>query len=452
MRTDVQDAAHPPQLSKSGYAACIVASIVFFLGDPAFGQWTQWGGPNRDFKVKADGLADEWPKDGPKRLWHKELGVGYSGIVVDEGVLYTMYRKTMTTPEEFTVALNAKTGEQIWQHANPAAIIEKPDERWGGQGPNSTPLIVGDRLFAVGSRSVLHCLNKKTGEVLWSHDLVREFNAPLDRHCGYCCSPIAYKDMIILAIDKDRPTEESPEFRVPKVETLGKMEGQTLAAFNQATGALVWKGLDFRVGFSSPILIQFAGSDQLVFSTRKGLIGVDPNNGDLLWHHPVVGREMTPVWNKKRNLLFYTSHDGGTLGLAVKLTEKDGKTVVEEQWLKRKVKIGIPTPVRLGDFIFGATDQLLLCVNMKTGKRVWGRRGYPNASCVYGEGKLFVLDQEGRLTLATVTPEKLTVLSQCTISEKYSLTAPALVGKTLYVRDRKHIMALDVGKVSSEDR
>lgn len=449
MRTDVEDATKSPRFS--AFAACAIAAIAFFLGDPALGQWSQWGGPNRNFRVKTKGLAEEWPKDGPNRLWHKELGVGYSGIVVDNGVLYTMYRKTMTTPEEFTVALDAKTGKQVWQHENPAPLVEKPDERWGGQGPNSTPLIVGDRLFAVGSRSVLHCFDKKTGKVLWKHDLVSEFNAPLGRNCGYCCSPIAYKDMVILAIDQQRPEEESEEFRVPKVETLGKMEGQTLAAFKQATGEMIWKGLDFRIGFSSPILIRFAGGDQLVFSTRRGLIGVDPNNGYLMWHHPVIAREMTPVWNEKRSLLFYTSHSGSTLGLAVKLTEKDGQTVPEEQWINRKIKIGIPTPVRVGDFIFGATDRLLMCVNMKTGKRVWARRGYPEASCVYGDGKLITLDQNGRLTLATVTPEKLNVHSQCTITEKYSLTAPTLAGKTLYVRDRKHIMALDVGEALSED-
>jgi len=33
------------------------------------------------------------------------------------------------------------------------------------------------------------------------------------------------------------------------------------------------------------------------------------------------------------------------------------------------------------------------------------------------------------------------------ITEKYSLTAPTLVGTTLYVRDRKNIMALDLGEL-----
>lgn len=56
-----------------------------------------------------------------------------------------------------------------------------------------------------------------------------------------------------------------------------------------------------------------------------------------------------------------------------------------------------------------------------------------------------LLDQDGRLTLATATPKGLTVHSQCQVTERYSLTAPTLVGKTLYIRDLKRILALDLG-------
>jgi hypothetical protein len=82
---------------------------------------------------------------------------------------------------------------------------------------------------------------------------------------------------------------------------------------------------------------------------------------------------------------------------------------------------------------------------MATGKRVWAKRGFPMASCVAADGKLIVLDQDGQLTLATATREKLTVHSQYKITERYSFTAPTLVGTTLYVKDRKRIMALDLG-------
>ena len=104
-----------------------------------------------------------------------------------------------------------------------------------------------------------------------------------------------------------------------------------------------------------------------------------------------------------------------------------------------------PTPVRVGDHLFGATRRLLLGVDFKTGTRVWAKRGFPMATCLYADGKLVILDEDGRLSLATATPEGLTVHSQYKITERYSFTVPTLVGKTLYVRDRQHIMALDLG-------
>ena len=103
------------------------------------------------------------------------------------------------------------------------------------------------------------------------------------------------------------------------------------------------------------------------------------------------------------------------------------------------------TPQPVGDFFCGSTDRLLLGVNFETGKRVWAKRGFPVASCVHADGKLIILDENGWLTLATATPEGLTVHSKCQITERYSYSVPTLVGKTLYVRDRKHIMALDLG-------
>ena len=62
----------------------------------AHAQWPQWGGPSRDFTVKSDKLADTWPKDGPPRLWSRPLGDGYSSIISDGDLIFTMYRPDRT--------------------------------------------------------------------------------------------------------------------------------------------------------------------------------------------------------------------------------------------------------------------------------------------------------------------------------------------------------------------
>ena len=58
------------------------------------------------------------------------------------------------------------------------------------------------------------------------------------------------------------------------------------------------------------------------------------------------------------------------------------------------------------------------------------------------DDKLIALDEDGPLSLLSVTLAGLTVQSQCSITERYAWAAPTMVGTTLFVLDRKHIMAL----------
>ncbi len=60
---------------------------------------------------------------------------------------------------------------------------------------------------------------------------------------------------------------------------------------------------------------------------------------------------------------------------------------------------------------------------------------------------MIILDEDAKVTLATATPEAFTVHSQCQITERYSYTPPTLIDTTLYLGDRKHILALDVGVI-----
>ncbi len=57
---------------------------------------------------------------------------------------------------------------------------------------------------------------------------------------------------------------------------------------------------------------------------------------------------------------------------------------------------------------------------------------------------MIVVDEDGNLLLATVSPAGLKVLSRAALLHSNAWTAPALVGTTLYVRDRSSLMALDL--------
>src|SRR5687768_11277770 len=123
------------------------------LAAPAFGQaaqtfaqtpaqglaWTQWGGPNRNFHTDARGLKDTWPAAGPRVVWKRPLGDGYSSPAVENGVLYVMYGKPR---QEVVMAADAETGKTLWEQATPMTF-ESDAAREMGNGPYSTPSIVG---------------------------------------------------------------------------------------------------------------------------------------------------------------------------------------------------------------------------------------------------------------------------------------------------------------------
>ncbi len=426
--------------TKRDIAILIAAALTAILSaQPTNAQWLQWGGPNRNFTADTSQLADSWPEGGPEKLWHRPLGTGYSAITVDGNMLFTQYRQNKSSRHEFVVALDAQTGKTIWRKRNVATIAEStPDHGKEFSGPNATPLVVGDRLFTLGRNALLQCFQKADGEILWKHELLKDFGAQIET-CGYSCSPLAYGDTIIVPLG--RAADD-------------KSEGKSLAAFDQATGKVVWRSQTFHLQHSSGILITFGGKDHFVLFTKEGLIGVDPANGELIWKHPLAEAETagafaTPVWNGA-DTIFFSSRESGC---AVRLVDRDGKTVAEPLWSNKKAPLGMATPILVGDMLVGAKrgdgrESLFAALDVNTGERLWVKRLVPSGVAIGGE-KLIVLDHAGNLGLVTVTREGPIVNTHCQLTKEWSFTAPTLVGSTLYVRDEEHIMALNLGGSSN---
>jgi outer membrane protein assembly factor BamB len=405
--------------------------------DSASPSWPQWGGPDRNFIVEASGLAEKWPDAGPPVVWSRPLGTGHSAIVADQGRLFTMYRvgngrdrKGPWDSEEAVVALEAATGKTIWEHKYPS---QREDFNFGA-GPHSTPLIAGERLFAIGTNKQLHSFDAKSGKVLWSHDLVREFNAPslLIRpvvKAGYGCSPIAFEDTVICSVGGT---------------------GQSVMAFRQLDGAVVWKSGDFLISEAPPILIEVAGRRQLVVLGGGTVNGLDPASGKVLWSHPHdPGNDIncgTPLWGPDDILFVSSAYKAGSR--AIRLTQQGDATVPEELWFTHRVRFMFLNALRLGDYVYGTAGDFgpafLTALNLRTGEAAWQHRGFGRASLIYADNKAIILDEDGDLALAKLTPEGVTILSEAKVFETTSWSSPTLVGTTLFARDREKIVALDL--------
>jgi outer membrane protein assembly factor BamB len=322
------------------------------------------------------------------------------------------------------IALDAGDGTTLWEHRYDAPELRRMDLTYG-PGPHATPLIVGDRLFTVGAMGHFFALDKNSGEVLWSRNLYDDFGAVWER--GYSASPIAWGETVIL------PTGTP---------------GQSIIAFDQTTGDVVWRRHDFEYGPSSPILIDVDGQEQLVFFMANGPVGLDPSNGDLLWQHrhrTSYGLNIsTPVWSSEDNLLFVSSgYNGGSR--ALELTRSGTQTRVEERWASSRMRVHFGTAIRIGDFVYGSSGDFgpafLVAMDMNTGRIAWQERTFARASLIRADDKLIILDEDGRLALATASPEGLQVLAEADVLRNNAWTAPTLAGTRLYLRDRRTIKA-----------
>jgi outer membrane protein assembly factor BamB len=261
---------------------------------------------------------------------------------------------------------------------------------------------------------------------------------------GYSSSPILYKNTIIL--------------------TLGG-HGHAVVALNPADGALVWAKNDFGNSPSSPMLINVQGQDQLIAflddagkdskDLAHGIVaGIDPSNGQLLWTHPhKTSWDLNiamPVWGDDNILVISSAYGTGARGLKVTLTQTGGKTTVQELWSNNRLRVHHSTMVRVGDYIYGSSGDFgpapLTAINVKTGEIKWQNRTFPKASFVYADGKFIIVDEDGGVSLALLSPEGVKILSKASLLSNNAWTAPSLAGTKLYIRDRKNIIALDVGQ------
>lgn len=411
-----------------GILACGIL-VVVVAAAPAAAQWPQWGGPSRDFKSNATGLAAKWPVDGPKRVWSRPLGDGLSSIAMDDGKLFTMYRDG---EDEIVIAIDAATGKTVWQNRYAAKVADSVETRFG-VGPRSTPTVSGDHVYTLGVAGMLQCMRKKDGKTVWSHGLIQEFGAKSPEF-GFASSPTVHKGKLIVSAG-------------------GK--GNGLFAFDLASGSVVWRKHDFENTYSSPVVINVDGQDQIVLLVNSEILAVDPGNGEVIWRREHVNQWKTnistPLWGEDG--LLYTTSSGDAGSRVLKLSRKGGKTNVEEVWAHRKAGVGQGNVVRVGDYVYGCAgygpSSFVVAVEAETGKMAWKERGFAKGMIVYGDGKLIVLDERGTLTMAKASPKAFEILSSFKLFDVgetgKSWTLPILVGDRLYARDNQTIVALDLG-------
>ena len=416
--------------ARKAFAVVLISVFAVFSGAPAsFGaEWTQWAGPAGDFTVTATGLLDHWPKEGPKQLWKRELGEGYSAILFKDDKLYTAYS---SGDDEIIISLEAATGKTNWEHRYPRKFWPDMSTQFGS-GPNATPVIVGDRIISIGIAGQLRCLDLASGKLQWQHELTKEFGRRKRmEEYGYSASPLLYHNKIIVQVGGD---------------------DRAVVAFDPKDGSLVWKSEPGGISYGAASIRKLAGMDQFIYFEPEGVVAIDPKDGSFLWRWRIPvdnGNHLTPVVKCDDHHLFVASQFTSGGGRLLNITTQDGKFNVKELWFTPKLRASCWTHVKDGDYIYGsaggANTSVFAAFHWRTGKLAWRKSVFHMAQCLFADGKTIILDQDGNLSLVKFSPEGHELLGSVKITERVSWTAPTLVDTRLFARDRQHILAIDLG-------
>ena len=152
-----------------GLTRFFTAAILLVVGVvPASlgADWPQFRGPQQDGISEESGLLETWPEAGPKVLWRKPLGDGFSAPSLVDGRMYVTFAEN---GQSFAAGLDAASGEELWRTPLGQAFKDR-----FGQGPRATPTVHDGVVYTLTANGQLHALSAKDGTVSWHHDLRSE--------------------------------------------------------------------------------------------------------------------------------------------------------------------------------------------------------------------------------------------------------------------------------------
>ena len=92
----------------------------------------------------------------------------------------------------------------------------------------------------------------------------------------------------------------------------------------------------------------------------------------------------------------------------------------------------------------GGSAAFLVGVDAETGETLFKQRGVPKATLVAVGDKLLVLDEEGALRLAAPGQGRIDELGRAEVLGSQAWTVPTLVGRRVFVRDSRRLVALEL--------
>lgn len=390
-------------------------------------EWPCFHGLDRRNKSNETGLMNTWPNGGPELLWSVSgLGEGYASVAIADGLIYTA---GIVENQTYVFAYDLD-GKLIWQKPNGSAWKVQVSWARGYDGPRSTPTYDNGTVYHLSEAGRLTAYDAKTGDVIWSRDLMNDFMAEMSDY-GYAESVLIDGNNLYV-----RPA--------------GRKGFQ--ACLNKMTGETIWTNTDIPglYAYNSAVLHYFGGYHQLIGASSSCYYGIDTETGELLWKIDFanqLGINCTDAVVYNEYVLMSNGLGGGTMLVRLK---SSGKTITAEKvWhtdLMDNYHGGI---IFHNGYVYGSGDRSRgwFCLELLTGKQMW--KSPPSmGSLTFADGFLYVYNENGTMKLVKASPDKYEETGEFQVPRGGGgpyWAHPVVCGGRLYLRHADQLYAYDIG-------
>jgi len=400
-------------------------------------RWTRFRGQDYDNINKEQvRLIGKWGKNGAKILWKKNLGEGHAAPAIYDGKVYLLDYDEAGKSDQLRCFL-LETGEELWRRGYHVHLKRN-------HGLSRTiPAVNAKFVVTIGPKCQVMCVDRINGKFRWGLDLETEYKAEV---------PFWYTGQCLL-LDNDTAI----------IATGGRA---LMIAMDCNTGDKIWETpnpKNWKMSHSSIIPMTIYGKRMYVYFAIGGICGISAEGADrgtVLWETTVFAPSVvapSPVMLDEGKIFVTAGYGAGSALLQV--TKQDGKyqvNVIQKYKPQEGLASEQQTPIFYNGYLYGIQPKdagglrnQFVCYLAGDCSKVIMSSGKTNrfglGPYIMADGKFFILNDNGEMSIVSVSPTQFNVLDKTRIIEGQDSWGPvAITGGYLLMRDSKQLVCLDI--------
>jgi outer membrane protein assembly factor BamB len=401
--------------------------------------WPRFRGESFDNICKSPVKLTDNPEDKDNRIkWSVKMGEGHAGPAVYKGLVYVLdYDEEKKA--DMLRCFSLTDGKELWQRWYNVNL-----KRNHGMS-RTVPAVTEDFILTIGPQCHVMCLNRENGDFKWGIDIEKEFSSEVPFwYTGQC--PLIDNGKAIIA-------------------TGGKA---IMIAVDCQTGERIWETPNpkgWKMSHSSVMPYVFNGRKMYVYSAVGGICGIaadGPDEGKILWkssewNHKVVAP--SPVCMPDGKIFITAGYGAGSMVLQLSEDTNGYEVNTLQKYSPREgLACEQQTVIYYKGHLLGilpkdaaALRNQMVCVNPSDCKKILWSSGktvrFGLGPYIIADGKIFILSDDGTLTIAKADVKRFNLLSQVKLFDGHDAWGPmAVADGYLLLRDSKEMYCLDMSE------